>query len=231
MVGVWRRGMRKKLEILVKVGLIFLFLWGVISLSRVIVRGSYSSLEVLTSKDRENSSSSSSEESKDVLEKVFTSDDEFSTVSLLYNPNNLEERRNVFLENNYPELLKTDLISNIKESAQSEFSSVFAPDNSIEDTYTVMSDTGELSKELLKEKGSVLVRQDLCIVDFFDNTYVVYEYISNPSIIVCVDYSHTLFSRDSTGILNLGDTDSVYLMDGSYTIKDINDYIVIYAKG
>ena len=124
--------MRRKLEILVKIVLIFLFLWGVVSLSRVIVSGSYSSLEFLASKDKENTSSSSSEESEDVLEKVFTSDDKFSTVSLLYNPNNLEERRNVFLENNYPELLKTDLLSRIKESASDKFSGISATDNSIE---------------------------------------------------------------------------------------------------
>ena len=67
--------MRRKLEMLVKIVLIFLFLWGVVSLSRVIVRGSYSSLEFLASKDKENTRSFSSEESADVLEKVFTSDD------------------------------------------------------------------------------------------------------------------------------------------------------------
>lgn len=223
--------MRRKLEILVKIVLIFLFLWGVVSLSRVIVSGSYSSLEFLASKDKENTRSFSSEESADVLEKVFTSDDKFSTVSLLYNPNNLEERRNVFLENNYPELLKTDLLSRIKESASDEFSGLFAPDNSIEGIYNVMSDTGELSEELLKEKVDVLVRQDLCIADFFNETSVVYEYISNPSIIVCVDYSNTLFNRESKGIMNLGDTGSVYLTKGSYSLQNIEGYTVIYAKG
>ena len=223
--------MRRKLEILVKIVLIFLFLWGVVSLSRVIVSGSYSSLEFLASKDKENTSSSSSEESEDVLEKVFTSDDKFSTVSLLYNPNNLEERRNVFLENNYPELLKTDLLSRIKESASDKFSGISAPDNSIEGIYNVMSDTGELSEDLLKEKVNVLVRQDLCIADFFKETSVVYEYISNPSIIVCVDYSNTLFNRESKGIMNLGDTGSVYLTKGSYSLQNIEGYTVIYAKG
>ena len=231
MVGVRRCSMRRKLEMLVKVGLIFLFLWGVVSLSRVIVSGSYSSLEVLVSKGKENISSSSSEESADVLEKVFTSDDKFSTVSLLYNPNNLEERRNVFLENNYPELLKTDLLSKIKESASDEFSGIFAPDNTIDGIYTIMSDTGELSEELLKEKVDVLIRQDLCIVDFFNETSVVYEYIANPSILVCVDYSQTLFNRESRGIMNLGDTGSVYLTKDSYSIKNIEGYTVIYAKG
>ena len=223
--------MRKRLEIVIKLALIGLFLLGVISLSRIIVRASYSSLAVLNSKNAEKSDSDSTEY-KDILEKVFTSADEYSTVSLLYNPNNLAERRNVFLENNYPELLESDILSRVEDSAKEAFESVFARDDSnMSEVYTVESDTGELSSSLLEEKGSVLVRQDLCIVDFFDNTSVVYEYISDPSVIVCVDYSHTLFSQESSGIINLGDTGSVYLTTGSYTVENLDNYTVIYAKG
>ncbi len=216
---------RKYLAIVIVVVILAAIVYGLVTLAGVIVRKSYSSVELLDADNRGNVPDI------DVVTNIVydNPDEKFSTVKVLYSDYNIEERQKEYLGSDY------DVYKPVIDVAVSNYKSILdgvecvgRPENEM-----VMY-AGDMTEESLEMAGRVELSKGLSVIGMYDGDVLVLSYErwkGGKPTIVLVDTGEMLFDTSSTALYSFGSGFSVVLEKGKY-VADFNEgYTIIYIRG
>lgn len=216
---------RKYLAIAIVIVLLASIVYGLVALAGVIVRKSYSSVELLDADNRGNVPDI------DVVTNIVydNPDEKFSTVKVLYSDYNIEERQKEYLGSDY------DVYKPVIDVAVANYKSILdgvecvgRPGNEM-----VMY-TGDMTEESLEMAGRVELSKGLSVIGMYDGDVLVLSYErwkGGKPVIVLVDTGEMLFDTSSTALYSFGSGFSVVLEKGKY-VADFNEgYTIIYIRG
>lgn len=229
--------MKKKVKILIIVLVALIISFGLYSVSSFIVKHGYNSEDKLRDEIQEAEDNQPKIDPKDSMEyKEPDNDSGYSEVEVLYNSENLEDRREEFLDkqNNFEKYI--DIIGYIEDNAKDVFKNLELGEESLSvDAEKILNASFDVSydwKELLGYK-SVYVKNGATVIDMFDGKYVIcsYNYYFNDKIqLFVVDYSKSLFNVNYKTLIDFGQENPLLLYPDKCFYERVGNIDIVYFK-
>lgn len=198
-------------------------LFGILSLTNSILNSSYKSEELVYTVP----------EAVDLVSttKIVYTDPkaEFSTPLALYSNEDLKERQTTYLGMEYDKWMPIiEVAIKNHKSITGGLNSAGVPDE--DDTLF----EGEITTETLSSVGKLSLSDGLCLIGMCDDTTLVFAhgrtFAKKPTVVV-VDASEMLLPTSRTKLYSFGDTFSVYLRKGCFSVDETDEYTILYIKG
>lgn len=229
--------MKKKVKILIVVVLALIISFAMYSLASFIIKHGYDSEDRLRNKIQESEEDQAKIDPKDSIEyKDPDSESGFSEVKVLYDSENLEDRREEFLDkrNNFDKYI--DIIGYIEDNAEDVFKKLEVGEESLsvdaEKTLNASFDVSFDWKELSKYK-SVYVQNGTTVIDMFNDKYVIcsYNYYFNDRIqLFVVDYSKSLFNVNYKTLIDFGQENPLLFYPDMCYYERVGNIDIVYFK-
>lgn len=235
--------MLKKYKAIVIVAGIVVFVVLALALAVALVGHSYSSEEYVAVREvtGEEDLAAPSVEDDFQMEREESEDGERSRVSKMYNEDRVEsDFEKLMEEKEVPEETQNALngiLDEIYENAPDFFEQFVSRDSGdpieSEPNYFNADENPDLTDEdILLDSDYSVIRDSLTVIGLFDNNKVVYAYdFPESNLLVCVDYSDTLFLEETDEVWKIGDVRGVAI-DSEYSTKmEAAGYVIIFTRG
>lgn len=225
--------MKRRIKWIVILIVVGLMLFGIYNIARVVVRNSYSSLDVV----KQEESDGETEMSKPDMEEREYLDDgsgsKLQRVSVLYDKEDVRERQRDYLGNDWGKF------SGVLGDIEGKYTEVFGKlserevlkDYEIDET--CVSGANDFNVNMLGSGKNIRINTSLTVVGLYGDACVVYAN-NYPEVetteLVVVDYSNALFNTDAREYMDFGDVCSLEIVDGSYMVDDSGELPVVYIK-
>lgn len=225
--------MKKRIKVIIILLVVVLILLSIFGLSRLIVSRSYSSLEVVQreSQDEEAKTPVPSSDSRVYVDDGTDSD--IQRVSRLFDPEDLEERQEEYLGEDFERF--RGLLSKIESEYSDVFSEIdYVRPEEYEISIECTSGVNDFSVDMLEEGINIQINSSLTVIGMYGESCIAYAngypYLDTTELIV-VDYSNAPFNVDARELMNFGDICSLLILDGSYRVDSSEWLPIVYVKG
>lgn len=235
--------MLKKYKAIVIVAGIVVFVVLALALAVALVGHSYSSEEYVAVREvtGEEDLAAPYVEDDFQMEREESEDGERSRVSKMYNEDRVESDFEKLMEekevSEETQNALNGILDEIYENAPDFFEQFVSRDSGdpieSEPNYFNADENPDLTDEdILLDSDYSVIRDSLTVIGLFDNNKVVYAYdFPESNLLVCVDYSDTLFLEETDEVWKIGDVKDVAI-DSEYSTKmEAAGYVIIFTRG